>query len=181
MAAGGLTGILGTILYPLIRKRIGLERTGLLGFFFEIAMLSLCVASIWAPGSPFDPFYWMREPPVENSMTNTSVSGDRALFDYSQSNETVINQNDTITLSFDLTTQEFANATTGASATAETLKADKYNCDDGRSWTQFISVGLLMSGIIGARCGKFAVILALCNGSIFRGETKHYSYGATCF
>lgn len=32
----------------------GIERTGLMGFWAEIAALSLCVASVWAPGSPLD-------------------------------------------------------------------------------------------------------------------------------
>ena len=28
---------------------------GLYGFAFEVGCLTLCVASVWAPGSPFDP------------------------------------------------------------------------------------------------------------------------------
>ena len=37
-------------------RRIGLERTGLIAYSTEILCLSLCVASIWASGSPFDPY-----------------------------------------------------------------------------------------------------------------------------
>ena len=31
------------------------KKTGLYGFGLEVACLTLCVASVWAPGSPFDP------------------------------------------------------------------------------------------------------------------------------
>ena len=32
----------------------GIERSGLLGILAEIAALTLCVVSVWCPGSPFD-------------------------------------------------------------------------------------------------------------------------------
>ena len=57
MAAGGLSGIFGAFLYPKFRRRLGIERTGLFGFFLEVSFLCLCVASVWAPGSPFDPLF----------------------------------------------------------------------------------------------------------------------------
>lgn len=53
--AGALVGIISTLIYPSLRKRIGSERTGLIGFFSEVTCLILCVISVWAPGSPFDP------------------------------------------------------------------------------------------------------------------------------
>ena len=49
---GATFGILGTIVFPYIRKRIGLVKTGLIGLGFQCSMLLLCIASIWAPGSP---------------------------------------------------------------------------------------------------------------------------------
>lgn len=33
---------------------IGVERSGMVGALAEIAALTLCVVSIWCPGSPFD-------------------------------------------------------------------------------------------------------------------------------
>ena len=50
----GATGILGTFLFTRLRKRLGLERTGIIAFSVEASCLSLAVASVWAPGSPFD-------------------------------------------------------------------------------------------------------------------------------
>jgi len=55
MGLAGATGILGTFLFTRLRKRLGLERTGLIAFTAEVSCLSLALASVWAPGSPFDP------------------------------------------------------------------------------------------------------------------------------
>eukprot|EP00057_Strongylocentrotus_purpuratus_P030721 XP_782524.3 PREDICTED: solute carrier family 40 member 1 [Strongylocentrotus purpuratus] len=52
-ALGSITGIFGTMLYPVMRRRIGLVRSGLYSLGIEIAFLMLCVGSLWAPGSPF--------------------------------------------------------------------------------------------------------------------------------
>ena len=57
MAACGVTGIIATFLFTRIRKCMGLERTGVLAFSLEISCLVLCLVSVWAPGSPFDPNY----------------------------------------------------------------------------------------------------------------------------
>jgi len=54
MGLAGATGILGTFLFTRLRKRLGLERTGLIAFSVEVSCLSLAVGSVWAPGSPFD-------------------------------------------------------------------------------------------------------------------------------
>ena len=51
---GSVMGIVGTFLYPRIRKRCGLVKTGVISFFCQWSMLSLCVVSIWTPGSPSD-------------------------------------------------------------------------------------------------------------------------------
>ena len=55
MSLGGLTGVLGSYAFTWFRWRIGLERTGLIAFNLELVCLTLCVASIWAPGSVFEP------------------------------------------------------------------------------------------------------------------------------
>jgi len=47
-----LVGVLGSIAYPPIRKRVGIERTGLLGMFLLISTSSLAVISAFLPGSP---------------------------------------------------------------------------------------------------------------------------------
>ncbi|VDI15686.1 solute carrier family 40 (iron-regulated transporter), member 1, partial [Mytilus galloprovincialis] len=75
MAAGSIFGIAGTFAYPRIQKRIGLERTGLFGLGFEIFSLCFCVASVFAPGSPFDLLYRTRENDSSNIIVVSSVLG----------------------------------------------------------------------------------------------------------
>ncbi|XP_035689340.1 solute carrier family 40 member 1-like [Branchiostoma floridae] len=60
MAGAAILGVCGTFIYPPLRKRIGLLRTGLISGTLQWSILVLCVASVWAPGSPFDPFYFTR-------------------------------------------------------------------------------------------------------------------------
>ena len=48
-------GILGSLSFPYIRKKIGLARTGVIGMGCLITADMLCVISIWLDGSPFDP------------------------------------------------------------------------------------------------------------------------------
>ncbi|OQR78691.1 solute carrier family 40 member 1-like, partial [Tropilaelaps mercedesae] len=54
-AGTGFVGVCGTLAYPWLRRSIGLERTGLLGFLLLISCITLCVASVFVKGSPFDP------------------------------------------------------------------------------------------------------------------------------
>ena len=51
---GSVFGVIGTFLYPLVRNKVGLAKTGLISFFLQWTMLSLCAISIWTPGSPSD-------------------------------------------------------------------------------------------------------------------------------
>jgi len=48
-------GILGSTTFPVLRARLGTERAGLVGMVALVSSLSLCVASVWLPGSPFEP------------------------------------------------------------------------------------------------------------------------------
>jgi len=52
-----LVGVLGSLAYPLIREKVGLERSGLLGMFLLISTSSLAVLSVFLPGSPLDLTY----------------------------------------------------------------------------------------------------------------------------
>lgn len=54
-ACSSVAGICGALIYTQLRRCFGLERTGLLSFAFQVLCLVACVASIWMPGSPFDP------------------------------------------------------------------------------------------------------------------------------
>jgi len=49
-----LIGVLGSVAYPPIRARVGIERTGLIGMFLLISTSSLAVLSAFLPGSPMN-------------------------------------------------------------------------------------------------------------------------------
>merc|ERR1719450_1239392 len=54
VGVSALVGVAGSLAYPPIRKRVGLERTGLLGMFLLVSCSSLALVSIVLPGSPMD-------------------------------------------------------------------------------------------------------------------------------
>ena len=74
----GATGIMGTFLFTRLRKWLGLERTGVIAFMAEVSCLTLAVASVWAPGSPFDPHFASSSATVASTPTvvcNLTASG----------------------------------------------------------------------------------------------------------
>lgn len=79
--AGALVGISGSFAFPRLRPCLGLPRTGILGLLSQLTFLSLTIASIWLPGSPFDLGYLTRNgtDPVEYNVTSckgqTTVEG----------------------------------------------------------------------------------------------------------
>lgn len=54
MGASAVMGICGTVAFTWIRKKCGLIRTGFISGIAQLSCLMLCVASVFAPGSPFD-------------------------------------------------------------------------------------------------------------------------------
>jgi len=53
VAISALIGVIGSATYPILRKWLGLEKTGCLGMFLLVSMSSLSVASVFVPTSPF--------------------------------------------------------------------------------------------------------------------------------
>lgn len=62
-----LIGVLGSVAYPPIRARVGIERTGLIGMFLLISTSSLAVISCFLPGSPMDLHFF-------NTASNSTTS-----------------------------------------------------------------------------------------------------------
>ncbi|VDM48987.1 unnamed protein product [Toxocara canis] len=58
---GSACGIAGVLTYTTLETNIGLRRTGLIGLLTQQFALYVCIASIWLPGSPFDPFNYFEE------------------------------------------------------------------------------------------------------------------------
>ena len=54
VGVSAIFGVVGALLFPLVRYHFGLLKTGLVGNICLISSLTLCVVSVWSPGSPFD-------------------------------------------------------------------------------------------------------------------------------
>ena len=50
---GSLFGVFATFIYPRLRNAVGVVRCGLFSMSFQFSCLLLCVAAVFAPGSPF--------------------------------------------------------------------------------------------------------------------------------
>ncbi|WAR02398.1 S40A1-like protein, partial [Mya arenaria] len=148
MAAGSVTGILGTVLYPIFHRRIGLQRTGLFSYLFEISFLCLCVASVWAPGSPFDPTFSLIKRDTTKNCSHTDVNSVNTI-----SNNSVPMTNTTSVIYTPLQDNtslsgEVKNLSVDMNSTDREVVSE--TCHTGPH--SYISIILLMSGIIGARC-----------------------------
>ena len=73
VGVSAVVGVIGSLSFPYIRKHIGLAKTGIVGMISLIAALSLCVASIWIEGSPFDAYYFHRD--NNNTLNPTNFNG----------------------------------------------------------------------------------------------------------
>ncbi|KAL3832525.1 hypothetical protein ACJMK2_024160 [Sinanodonta woodiana] len=152
MASGALFGITGTLIFPRIRRKLGLERTGLFGLGAQIFSLCFCVASVFAPGSPFDPFYFQR-PPKSVSACNQTVPGS--------------NVTNSITLNV-TSSPVYLLSQTSSSLPAGDLGVTNNNGIEVQSsllcpaeTRSYISISLLLGGIIAARCGLWMADLTI--------------------
>ena len=119
VGVSAIVGVIGSVSFPFLRKRIGLAKTGIVGMVALIATLSLCVVSIWLDGSPFDPYYY----------------------------ETIGHTNHS--LKYETTTQKnnVSNVDRDITNTTTLLSNEVPEC------TNFLSVSVLLSGLILARFG----------------------------
>ncbi|OWF35570.1 solute carrier family 40 member 1-like isoform X2 [Mizuhopecten yessoensis] len=150
MAAGAIVGILGTIVYPRMRKRIGLERTGLFGILSQILILTLCVAAVWAPGSPFDLLYDSRVPKGEIITSNQCENMSIIITNQTLNNSTGTNRTN---LGYQVSSDfNLANQSAVCNGTEEGTSTGPGS---------YISISLLMGGIIGARFGLWIADLTI--------------------
>jgi len=56
VGVSAIVGVAGSLAYPRIRMRVGLDNTGLVGYSTLVSILSLAVVSVWLPGSPFQDY-----------------------------------------------------------------------------------------------------------------------------
>ncbi|CAG9530923.1 unnamed protein product [Cercopithifilaria johnstoni] len=58
---GAAFGIVGALLYFLIETHSSAKKSGFIGLTAQHLALYICIASIWLPGSPFDPITYSKE------------------------------------------------------------------------------------------------------------------------
>ncbi|KAK3108330.1 hypothetical protein FSP39_005685, partial [Pinctada imbricata] len=134
------TGMLGTILYPRIRRRVGTERTGEISLTAQITFLCLCVASVFAQGSPF-------------RASHDSTKEQQAI--------SMIPCNATYNQGLNRTTSSFSNITSlNASLNTNHTLLCKPDVDIEPPEYN-VSIWLLMVGIIGSRVGLWMADLAI--------------------
>ncbi|XP_028398735.1 solute carrier family 40 member 1-like [Dendronephthya gigantea] len=192
--AGALTGILGTFIFPQLRKMFGLVKTGMISNSVQLFFLMFCVAAVWAPGHPghlLDPNYHddtisrngeiiLRNRSVLSTKSLvSSISVTPSLFDAQSSlilrptvtkhqnssfssNYSVfissksINPSSSIPLSLITSIPAAFNATnTGNDTKGDTKRS--HNHKD----SNFISLGLLMGGIVMSRIGLWMTDLVI--------------------
>jgi len=81
---GAALGILSTLLYPGFVKRLGLVRTGVIGFWSEFSALVFCLFSLITPGTLFTPIqnYVLGSCPSNSFSTNTNYTMDGNIIDW---------------------------------------------------------------------------------------------------
>ena len=67
-----IIGVLGSLTFPVLRKKVGLNTTGVVGTITQLAALAICVVSIWLAGSPFN-FYYFSNNNDDSSYSTTSM------------------------------------------------------------------------------------------------------------
>ena len=76
VGVSAIFGVIGSLSFPYLRKRIGLARTGMVGMIALCVTLSLCVISIWLDGSPFDPSYYNSKGSKNETQYHTTERSD---------------------------------------------------------------------------------------------------------
>ncbi|PVD30146.1 hypothetical protein C0Q70_09408 [Pomacea canaliculata] len=140
-------GIMGTFAYPIIRRRVGLVRTGIIALSCQVSCLTLCVVSVWMPGSPFDPFKQKIMTPCE-AMSSLSTTTDSEV---------------THTFKNLVLTTEAAdlNLTAAPSGVDTTVNVTSCGMSASSGPGSYVSVAFLMAGIFLARFGLWVADLSI--------------------
>ena len=133
VGVSAIFGVAGSLTFPLFRRKFGLNCTGVIGTICQIIALSMCVISIWLPGSPFGVTNFNQtQAAFENSTKQVEVT---TLPLVEPTEETRIPYVD-----------EFGRAESKAVACFV---------------SSFISVAIFLSGIIAARFGLWLIDLTI--------------------
>ena len=73
VGVSAIFGVAGSLTFPILRKKFGLNKSGVIGTIAQVLALSLCVVSIWLEGSPFDIDYFNKIS-TDSDSTNEPMS-----------------------------------------------------------------------------------------------------------
>ncbi len=158
VGASAIFGVVGSLTYPVLRKKIGLNKTGIIGVFCQVSALSVCVISIWLAGSPFDLYYFQNNNSDMTKNTTENNNSDMIKIINSTIN-TYYQDNNNISL--------FRNEIQGkiynTSLMPDLLKNSTEPSDtpEDCSTSSFASVAAFLAGVIGARFGLWITDLTI--------------------
>ncbi|XP_071384495.1 solute carrier family 40 member 1 [Centroberyx affinis] len=132
MGASAVSGICGTVAFTWVRKKCGLIRTGFISGVAQLSCLMLCVASVFAPGSPFD----LSVSPFQDIYTH--LIGDQSPLPEADHSLTSVLTSDSLSV----------NATAAPAQELPPLQS-------------YMSVSLLFAGVIAARVGLWSFDLTV--------------------
>ncbi|XP_067649629.1 ferroportin-like [Haliotis asinina] len=175
MGGAAVIGIIGTLAYPALRRCVGLERTGLFALCAQITCLTMCVVSVWMPGSPFNPYYFFEDHPSSNQTTCSpqAMSVNNSLATAS-----------TLAVSFNssyISTAAAGMKTPGVTAMPMSVNPGNnttpgvLDCVENTGPESYLSIGLLMAGIITARFGLWVADLTITQ--LFLERVKEHERG----
>ncbi|KAK7938809.1 hypothetical protein WMY93_002135 [Mugilogobius chulae] len=135
MGASAISGICGTVAFTWIRKKCGLIRTGFISGIVQLSCLTMCVASVFAPGSPFD----LTVSPFEDLYTH--LVGEKVLPEADHMLTGIVSA---------------VNATAATTTASMTTTAEEMP-----PLQSYLSVSLLFAGVIAARMGLWSFDLTV--------------------
>jgi len=150
-ASGAVMGILGTLSFPSLRRRCGLERTGLFASSLQISCLCLCLVSIFLPGSPFV----LLRP--DATASNSSDVVDSTTSSFVNVNSTSASRRET---AMTMTTSNLTDDLREGTQEGIGLLITKKQCVETPHGS-YISIGVMMAGIILARFGLWNLDLTI--------------------
>uniref|UniRef100_A0A8D2DCF2 Solute carrier family 40 member n=1 Tax=Sciurus vulgaris TaxID=55149 RepID=A0A8D2DCF2_SCIVU len=142
-ALSALSGLMGTILFTWLRRHYGLVTTGVISSWLHIGCLTLCVFSVFAPGSPFD-MAVLSFPLSKNSSSNHELLKDGQVHVYPF--ERNLNQ----PILPDRSSIHWTNSTVLFDGQQDPEQPESY-----------VSIVLLFSGVILARIGLWSFDLTV--------------------
>ena len=137
-----ITGIIATFMYPLMRRRYGVIRTGVFSALFQLSTLIPCIVSVFVDGSPF---YLL--PANQLQLSNDTLS---------------VATSTIVVVSVTTASSSYPNNFTSTEENSSVGSQLFLKCLDGISPpSSYLSMVLFMAGIILARIGLWGFDLAI--------------------